>query len=337
MKATAGPTSDGTTTGVPTTVTSCPPIDVRLSISHTTGADADRYAMATSSAAPTSAPATRIRLPRLAERPNQDTHVADVGFHGNAHQRGLESGNGAPGRFGNLRPQHWRPDRCHSYYEGGDWPAVKSDIGIDCDLLVLPEIRPTTPTVIRQRGNGRIHRFADPRLRTGEQLFDVPHILVSSGEQLQQDQVTLQHNGDFAAHNQRSPCSTDDILLPAVAANDDVNITFVSLPQADDPSKGIAPIAGSYINVDSLLDHRGPEGLLEQPGARREQVDVVRRTRNPCTASAPAPISAHGIDSRSSSASVAPNSVTEKECLRIRSAGGRPGADEIYRVGQPLA
>ena len=81
-----------------------------------------------------------------------------------------------------------------------------------------------------------------------EELIDVPAILAAAGVQLQQNEIGRSGHGQksVSAGNARRP--REDLVLPHVAPNHDVDIAFVDGPNPHNPQKGIIRVAAPRVD-----------------------------------------------------------------------------------------
>ncbi|MBI4888270.1 MAG: hypothetical protein HY824_14345 [Acidobacteria bacterium] len=111
-------------------------------------------------------------------------------------------------------------------------------------------------------------RATPPAASVAQQLFDIPPILTAPGVQLEQYQVGGQGHWWAAGRLQRLGAS-DQILLPATAADDDIDVSFARLSDSSDACQWIVGVATAQFDAGREL---APERLVEHAPVGDEEV-----------------------------------------------------------------
>lgn len=110
-------------------------------------------------------------------------------------------------------------------------------------------------------------------IASSEKLFDIPRILRTSREQLQQDEAHLVGDGDPKALELDRLRAFDDLRLPERSADDEIHDRCWRGRDTDDAGEGIVRVSVPDIHVWQAL----PQAGLERPPVRRQQVEIERR------------------------------------------------------------
>ena len=116
---------------------------------------------------------------------------------------------------------------------------------------------------------------SDSRSGTGQQLLDVPGVLRAAGEQLEQHEVAGQRRRQPRAAGRGRLRAVEQALLPAIAADDEIDRTFTGLMETDHPGERVVGIAARYRHVHAGIREPLPARSVDAVGRQRQQVDVA--------------------------------------------------------------
>ncbi len=91
-----------------------------------------------------------------------------------------------------------------------------------------------------------------------EELLHVPAILASTGVELQKDQVGRSHHGKKPIGRIVEGDPVEDVLLPSVLSDDQVNWNFAGAHETYDPSEWIGEVPFPDLEGRTLLGEPRP-------------------------------------------------------------------------------
>lgn len=112
----------------------------------------------------------------------------------------------------------------------------------------------------------------------GEQLLDVPPVLATAGIKLQQNQICGFHDTQLLAGE--GGRSRKDVILPAITADDDINIALTLAACSDHSGQRIVSVAQPDIHSGVSLEIC-PKLSIEDPCIAHKQILIERRSADP--------------------------------------------------------
>ena len=115
-------------------------------------------------------------------------------------------------------------------------------------------------------------------MRSREQLLDIPEVLGSSSEELQQNQIETTRDGNANALDLHRLSALEDRRLPGTLAYDEVDRIFPGDRQPREAGQGVRSITMTHVCLNAEDVDVVPKIRRQTFGAQRQEIHIAGRS-----------------------------------------------------------